>query len=362
MDRQDSRYGNNDYGYDRYRSSSYDRESGYRGSGSSSYDRRDYSSGNSEYERQSNDYRSSSPYDTTNRYNNRQNYGNGGYGRSSTEWYTSRPDYRSSPYDTSNRPNGGQYYNSGGSGRSSPDWYNSRPDDQRHWSSDKPLRRNPYYISSNGHGGNREGTNYDYGSGSFSGRDGSSLNDSNYRSGGGGGRYDTDYSRRGDSYSQSGYSPYRDQSSYSSSSWSSSERSRTGRATVSPEEEENFQYVNRERRQHGLQELLWSDDLSREAQRWSRHLADTGELYHRKPLSQNIDEGWITVTENVAYNPSAGYDGAHSSFMQSPGHRKNILDPKVNRMGIGVTKVWYPGSENYRAGDLYYVVQIFKQV
>jgi uncharacterized protein YkwD len=120
--------------------------------------------------------------------------------------------------------------------------------------------------------------------------------------------------------------------------------------------------VNRERRKHGLQELQWSEDLAREAQRWARHLSLAGELSHRKPLSQGLDEGWRTVTENVAYNPSAGPEGAHASFMQSPGHRKNILDPDVNRMGIGVAKAYYPGSDKYRAGDLYYVVQIFKQV
>jgi uncharacterized protein YkwD len=340
--RQGYRYNNGGYGsHNSFRPSMHDqRESSfYRPSSSESFDRHIGRYGNKQFRHSSREqdyYSPSSSY-------SRVNYEPRAYSTSSNN----RESY---PYSENNSGFVGHHssssdrydYNRRNVGNN---WLSSRPDDQRHWSSEKPLRRNPYYLTTE-YG--RDSSQYDGGSFDYNEN-----------------RYDNAYGARRDRYDSdypsvaSKHRPHDRSSSSSEFRYGSEYRSRV---VVSQEEELNFQYVQRERRERGLPELLWSEDLAREAQRWARHLANAGELYHRKPLSQNIDEGWITVTENVAYNPSAGYDGAHTSFMESPGHRKNILDPNVNRLGVGVAKVWYPGSEKYRAGDLYYVVQIFKQV
>lgn len=165
-------------------------------------------------------------------------------------------------------------------------------------------------------------------------------------------------------------SPTASRSSTSSASargaWSSSSSLSSSfskpRCSVSRDEENNYWFVNYERLSRGLPEVLWSNDLIREAQRWARCMASTSVLRHRDNLSENVDVGWKCVTENVAYNMSPSYDGAHTSLMKSPGHRRNILDPLVNRIGVGISKVYYPGSDVYQAGDLYYVVHIFKQM
>jgi len=41
-----------------------------------------------------------------------------------------------------------------------------------------------------------------------------------------------------------------------------------------------------------------------------------------------------TAGENIAGNPSAA--GAMRAWMNSPGHRANILNPNFTRIGIGV--------------------------
>jgi hypothetical protein len=170
----DRRYGNSDsYGYgagnDRHRSVPYDSGSGdYR---SSNYDRQDYRYGNGR------DYRSSS-YDRNNNYNV-------GYGERKTEFYSSRPSYTPSPYDSTTPYDRSNLNN----GRRSGDWLSSRADDERHWSSDKPLKRNPYYLSSGGYDAN----NYEH---SRDGRYNSNSNTYDYRSSTGGDRYDNNLSQR----------------------------------------------------------------------------------------------------------------------------------------------------------------------
>jgi len=96
--------------------------------------------------------------------------------------------------------------------------------------------------------------------------------------------------------------------------------------SVSQDEINNFNWVNSERSSRGVQQVGWSCDLIREAQRWSQYLSTISGLVHRNPISKGIDRGWRNLGENVAYNPSIGRNGAHNSFMKSSGHRANILN------------------------------------
>jgi uncharacterized protein YkwD len=123
--------------------------------------------------------------------------------------------------------------------------------------------------------------------------------------------------------------------------------------TLSEDETRNGEYVQYERVSRGLQAVYWSGDLILEAQRWSQYLASTGSFVHRNPLGENIDSGWRSLAENLASNPSISYDGAHTSLMNSEGHRANILNSNLNRIGVGVTRV--------ESGN-YILVHIFKQV
>ena len=102
----------------------------------------------------------------------------------------------------------------------------------------------------------------------------------------------------------------------------------------------SFDLLNAERRAAGLHELANDADLNGRAQQWADHLAAQGRLSHS---SMQIPPGATRVAENVAY--SASIDISHRNLMNSPGHRANILDGRMTRVGIGVTtspdgRVW----------------------
>jgi hypothetical protein len=56
--------------------------------------------------------------------------------------------------------------------------------------------------------------------------------------------------------------------------------------------------------------------------------------------------GYLRATENLSSAPTA--EDAHFSLMGSPGHRKNVLDPEVTHVGIGVvSQPLSNGEPNY---------------
>jgi uncharacterized protein YkwD len=65
-------------------------------------------------------------------------------------------------------------------------------------------------------------------------------------------------------------------------------------------------------------------------------MAAAGELSHDDPA---IPDGARTAGENVAFRTSGGDVGAllHEQFMNSPGHRANVLSDDFSLIGIGVT-------------------------
>lgn len=94
----------------------------------------------------------------------------------------------------------------------------------------------------------------------------------------------------------------------------------------------SFDLVNAERGANGLGELANDLDLNAVAQEWSDHMAATGNLAHS---GVDIPVGSTRVAENVGYASSV--DRVHQLFMGSNGHRSNILNREVTRVGIGAT-------------------------
>ena len=84
--------------------------------------------------------------------------------------------------------------------------------------------------------------------------------------------------------------------------------------------------VNTERRSRGLNPLKISKSLMESARRWSGRQAEQKRMYH---------SGWPGIGENVARgqkNPSE----VMRAWLNSPGHRANILNPRYSEMGAGV--------------------------
>ena len=101
--------------------------------------------------------------------------------------------------------------------------------------------------------------------------------------------------------------------------------------------------TNGERQKAGLPPLSLNPQLGTAAQNYSQVLASTGCFEHTCGPVPDFAErdaqagysGWTAVGENIA----AGYqtpESVVSGWMDSPGHRANILSPKYTEIGIGL--------------------------
>jgi uncharacterized protein YkwD len=113
-----------------------------------------------------------------------------------------------------------------------------------------------------------------------------------------------------------------------------------------PEEGNHLDAVNAFRESHGVPALQWEEGAYAKAHDWSEKLAEDGKLSH-SVLSQGVPAGWHTLGENVAMNPSL--DGAMKALEASPAHRANLLNPKFDRVAVGVVQ----------AKGLYWVTEVF---
>src|SRR5680860_1043606 len=109
--------------------------------------------------------------------------------------------------------------------------------------------------------------------------------------------------------------------------------------------------INAERARWGLGSLSWNSSLASRAQSWSEAQASANSLSHGDAPSPG--------GQNVAYRYSSGGQSesgaaawAHSAWMKSPGHCKNILHASWQSMGAGAASVdggltWYL-TENFQ--------------
>jgi len=92
--------------------------------------------------------------------------------------------------------------------------------------------------------------------------------------------------------------------------------------------------VNEYRASHGLPALIVDTTVAGLAREHSAAMAKAGQLNHDDFPSRVRRSGLAMCVENVGWNyrsPEGQFDG----WRASPGHNRNMLDPKVDRMGIG---------------------------
>jgi len=98
--------------------------------------------------------------------------------------------------------------------------------------------------------------------------------------------------------------------------------------------------INSSRSANGLPGVAADPQLDALAQHWSEVLAANGQLSHQDLqaiISSPLMAGWQRLTENVFMGgPSSTNALVENAWMASSGHRANILDPNVNRVGVGV--------------------------
>lgn len=92
--------------------------------------------------------------------------------------------------------------------------------------------------------------------------------------------------------------------------------------------------TNRERIAHGLRPLRITQKLMEDARSWSRTQAQSRRMFHSS----------MGYGENVIFNYKSP-EAQVRAWMLSPGHRRNILNPKYSEIGVGV--VLSAGGEPY---------------
>jgi uncharacterized protein YkwD len=100
--------------------------------------------------------------------------------------------------------------------------------------------------------------------------------------------------------------------------------------------------VNAARRKAGLRPLTGSSLLDKAAQRHAEDMLARGYFAHKSPAGTTVREraqaagyDWRTIGENIAYGQTSVPE-VMETWLNSPGHRKNILTDSFAELGVGV--------------------------
>lgn len=129
--------------------------------------------------------------------------------------------------------------------------------------------------------------------------------------------------------------------------------------TIPASEAELLRLLNQDRKIAGLEPLTHDPRLAKIARAHSEEMAKKRSVFHHSPTTgtpeDRIRRARIKnsmLAENLAQAGSE--EEAERSLMDSPGHRRNILDPQLKKVGIGVATAKTPhGSVQL------YITQLF---
>lgn len=124
-----------------------------------------------------------------------------------------------------------------------------------------------------------------------------------------------------------------------------SARNTTSRGTASTSnssyEQKVVQLVNAERQKNGLPSLSLSSSISGVARTKSKDMADNNYFAHQSPtygsagdMLKQFGVSYSAWGENIASGQRSP-EAVVNAWMNSPGHRANILSPDFNKIGVG---------------------------
>lgn len=115
----------------------------------------------------------------------------------------------------------------------------------------------------------------------------------------------------------------------------------TGSGTMSSDESRILQLCNAERSKAGVSPLKANNDLTKLARMKSQDMVNKNYFSHQSPtygspfdMMKNYGISYMYAGENIAMNQTA--DKAFTAWMNSEGHRKNILNPNFTEIGVGI--------------------------
>ncbi|MBR0427920.1 MAG: SH3 domain-containing protein [Clostridia bacterium] len=111
--------------------------------------------------------------------------------------------------------------------------------------------------------------------------------------------------------------------------------------TMNSDEKEVFDLINKQRTANGLSPLKENSELQRVARIKAQDMVNNNYFSHTSPtygspfdMMKSFKISYNTAGENIAGNSSNS--SAVTAWMNSPGHRANILNSSFNQTGIGV--------------------------
>ncbi len=113
---------------------------------------------------------------------------------------------------------------------------------------------------------------------------------------------------------------------------------------IRTQENEVIRLVNVERTKRGLQPLKANWELSRVARLKSQDMANKGYFSHQSPtygspfnMMENFGIRFSSAGENIAFGQKTPAQ-VMTAWMNSPGHRANILSPSYTEIGVGLAR------------------------
>lgn len=115
----------------------------------------------------------------------------------------------------------------------------------------------------------------------------------------------------------------------------------TTTTSMNSDEKEVFNLINKQRTDNGLQALKVDEEVQRVARIKAEDMVNNNYFSHTSPtygspfdMLKSFKISYKTAGENIAANSSNS--GAVTSWMNSSGHKANILNSNYNYTGIGV--------------------------
>lgn len=112
-------------------------------------------------------------------------------------------------------------------------------------------------------------------------------------------------------------------------------------STMTSDEQEVFDLINKQRTTNGLPVLKVDAELQRVAKIKAQDMVNNNYFSHNSPvygspfdMLQSFKVSYKTAGENIAGNSTN--NGAVNAWMNSSGHKENILNKSFNHTGIGV--------------------------
>jgi uncharacterized protein YkwD len=117
-----------------------------------------------------------------------------------------------------------------------------------------------------------------------------------------------------------------------------------------------FEWTNFERKQNGLEPLKSNELLRQAAQKKMKDMFDKQYFEHVSPsgigpadLAKSVGYAYVVVGENLALGSFESDKLLVEAWMNSPGHRANILNTRYQEIGIAVGKGMFEGREQWLA-------------